>query len=231
MEDGHRTYACSNVKRYLLMRENAMDKVYLLTNQAMPNLVKIGHTRNKEVEDRMKEIDKTGVPLPFECYYAAEVEDGPTVEKALHSAFTESRVRGNREFFEIDPNRAKVILELLAVKEVTPHEQVVSSPEDTEALVKSAAKVGRFRFSTAGIPIGTTLTFSRDETKTATVSSDNDIDFNGAKTSVSRSALEIMHSLGYNWKTCDGTAFWLYDGQTLKERRREREELEQGTEE
>jgi len=208
-----------------------MDKIYLLTNQAMPNLVKIGFTAKEDVEDRMKEMDMTSVPLPFECYYAAEVENGPKVEKALHSAFTESRVRSSREFFEIDPNRAKVILELVAVKEVTPHEQVVSSPEDTEALVKSAGKVGRFRFSTAGIPIGATLTFSRDETKTATVSSDNSINFNGEKTSVSRSALEIMHSLGYNWKTCDGTAFWLYNGQTLKEKRREREALGQEAEE
>ncbi len=208
-----------------------MNTVYVLTNQAMPNLVKIGTTDKEDVESRMKDLDTSGVPLPFECYYAAEVENKQAVEKALHSAFAEARVRRNREFFELDPNRAKVIIELLAVRDVTPHEQVVSSVEDTDALIKSAARIGFFRFSTADVPIGATLTFSRDETQTATVIGDRWIKFNGLKTSLSKSALEIMHSLGYNWKTCDGTALWLYDGQTVKERRREREELEQEAEE
>lgn len=46
--------------------------IYVLTNEAMPGLVKIGFTES--LEDRIKYLSAhSGVPLPFECYYAAEV--------------------------------------------------------------------------------------------------------------------------------------------------------------
>ena len=46
--------------------------VYVLTNPAMPGMVKIGKT-GREVEARLNDLYTTGVPLPFECAYAARV--------------------------------------------------------------------------------------------------------------------------------------------------------------
>ena len=43
--------------------------VYVLTNPAMPNMVKIGKT-TRDVELRLADLYSTGVPLPFECEYA-----------------------------------------------------------------------------------------------------------------------------------------------------------------
>ena len=45
-----------------------MGIIYVLVNEAMPGLIKIGKItkEGKSVEDRMKELDSTGVPLPFE---------------------------------------------------------------------------------------------------------------------------------------------------------------------
>ncbi len=43
--------------------------VYILTNPAMPNLVKIGMTTRLEVGIRMSELYTTGVPVPFECSF------------------------------------------------------------------------------------------------------------------------------------------------------------------
>lgn len=45
----------------------------------MPDLVKIGHT-NKDIEKRIKEQGNTSTPLPFQCFYAAEVRDARIVE-------------------------------------------------------------------------------------------------------------------------------------------------------
>ena len=56
--------------------------VYVLTNPAMPGMVKIGKT-GREVEARLNDIYTTGVPLPFECAYAARVADMDKVEKSL----------------------------------------------------------------------------------------------------------------------------------------------------
>ena len=65
--------------------------VYVLTNPAMPKLVKIGKT-GRGVETRLNDLYTTGVPLPFECAYAARVEDMDKVEKAFHNAFGPYRV-------------------------------------------------------------------------------------------------------------------------------------------
>jgi predicted GIY-YIG superfamily endonuclease len=44
-----------------------MPVVYILTNESMPDLVKIGITDN--LERRIRELDNTSTPLHFECFY------------------------------------------------------------------------------------------------------------------------------------------------------------------
>ena len=61
------------------------DIVYILINEAMPNYVKVGIT--SDLEQRIRSLDTTGIPLPFECFYATKVKDARFVEKQLHDAF------------------------------------------------------------------------------------------------------------------------------------------------
>ena len=87
--------------------------VYILTNESMPDMIKIGITDN--LERRMKELDNTSTPLPFECYYAVEVQDAKVIEKKIHEGLDDKRVRQNREFFNTSPEQAKAILEIAEV--------------------------------------------------------------------------------------------------------------------
>ena len=50
-----------------MSKHNNKGLVYVLTNSAMPGLVKIGMTTRDSVDTRMKELYSTGVPVPFEC--------------------------------------------------------------------------------------------------------------------------------------------------------------------
>ena len=59
--------------------------IYILINEAMPGYVKIGKTNN--LEQRIRSLDTTGVPLPFECFYACTVTDSAFVERQLHDSF------------------------------------------------------------------------------------------------------------------------------------------------
>jgi hypothetical protein len=199
--------------------------VYILTNEAMPGIIKIGMT-TAEIENRMLQLDTTGVPLPFECYYAARVNDQKKVEKALHEAFGDHRVRKTREFFRLDPYKAKVILELVAEQEVTPKSDVVADASDEEALVEARKRRARFTFSSARVPIGATLTFSKGDGYTAIVVDDSRVDFRGEITSLSASAQRILKELGYSWVAAQGPAFWLFEGETLDDRRRARDTQE-----
>jgi hypothetical protein len=64
--------------------------VYILTNEAMPGLIKIGCTTD-DLANRVRGLFTTGVPLAFEVFYACEVADIDRVERKLLSTITASR--------------------------------------------------------------------------------------------------------------------------------------------
>ena len=70
----------------LLSSEQPLGIVYILMNESMPGYVKIGRT-DGELATRVRQLDSTGTPLPFEVFYAARVRDSVFVERQLHAAF------------------------------------------------------------------------------------------------------------------------------------------------
>jgi hypothetical protein len=94
--------------------------VYVLSNPAMPGILKIGKTDKDNVELRMKELYTTSVPLPFDCVYACIVDSNEDVEKAMHETFEKQRVNPRREFFKLSANRAVKALKHYEVYDVTP---------------------------------------------------------------------------------------------------------------
>ena len=196
-----------------------MPIVYILTNQSMPETIKIGITDN--LERRIRELDNTSTPLPFECYYAVEVQDAKAIEKKIHEGLDDKRVRQSREFFNTSPEQAKAILEIAEVmggKNVTPTEDVVETPQDKQALDNARKRRGRIDyFGILGIQKGTTLTFSKDESITCEVADNGKVIFRGKETSLSGSALLITNELGYDWGQVQGAGYWCYQGKTLRD--------------
>lgn len=99
------------------MEEKKQGYVYILTNPSFQaDWVKIGKT-SKSVEQRVKDLDGTAVPLPFEIYATLKTCKYSEVEKAVHEtidSLTDKRIRQNREFFNITPPEALNILKRLA---------------------------------------------------------------------------------------------------------------------
>ena len=60
----------------------------------MPETIKIAITDN--LERRVKELENTSTPLPFECNYAVEVQDASKIEKKIHEALDYKRIMQNR---------------------------------------------------------------------------------------------------------------------------------------
>lgn len=200
--------------------------VYILTNEAMPGYVKVGKTTTSPAQ-RMRELDTSGVPLPFECFYAAEVSDWHQAERLLHDAFADVRVRSRREFFEISPERVASALRLAALQDVTPRDDVVEDAEDERALNEARRRRGRFNFKIVGIQPGTLLTLAKDETKTCVVIDNRRVLYRNQEMSLSQAALQAIHELGYTWQAVSGPENWEVDGQTLDELRRSVEEGEE----
>ncbi len=196
--------------------------IYVLTNEAMPGLVKIGETTDG-VETRITQLSThPGVPLPFECYFAAEVKDCDKTEKTLHLLFSENRLNPRREFFKIDPEKVVLAISIGDFREVTPGNTEIDS-EEKQALEKAKARRPRIRLDAIGIGPGDTLTFSRDEKITATVVDRDKVDFKGDVMSLSAAALKVLHDLGYSTPTASGSAYWKFNDELLDERRRRME--------
>ncbi len=198
------------------------DIVYVLTNEAMPGIVKIGLTTDS-VESRLASLNShSGVPLPFECYFAAEVDSCARIERILHQLFSEHLINPRREFFRVDPEKVVLAISIGAYKDVTPG-GVIAEPQDQEALEKEKARRPRIRLDALGIPVGAVLTLSRDESITASVVPDNKVLYNGQVCSLSAAALHALRGLGYNTPAASGSGYWQFEGELLDERRRRME--------
>lgn len=194
--------------------------VYILENPFMPDLVKIGRT-DKGLAERMRELSsQTGVPVSFECYYACEVENSKKVEKGLHDGLEDHRVNTRREFFKIGPGKVKAILELLAIKDVTPTGDVVEDTADQRALDNARAKRPNFQFSMVGIEVGSEIKFQKDENITCRVVGDKKVEFEGKEFFLNKVTLDILENrFGEKKLSVRGPDFWLYEDETLTDRR------------
>lgn len=139
-------------------QENRNQIVYVLTNPAMPGLVKIGRTTREDPQVRMNELYTTGVPFPFECVIAKQIEDGRAdqLEQALHTAFHPDRVNPSREFFAISIERVKALLSAWPGTEVTPQvneeTEAALNAEEREAVKKFENRRPKLNFDEMGIP-------------------------------------------------------------------------------
>ena len=196
-----------------------MPIVYILTNESMPDTIKIGITDN--LERRIKELDNTSTPLPFECYYAVEVENASAIEKKIHTGLDDKRIRHNREFFNATPESAKAILEIaeeMGGKNVTPKEVIAETDQDKQALSEAKKRRGRIDyFGILGIEKGTILTFLKDKSINCIVSENGKVIFKDKETTLSGSALEITNEMGYDWGQVQGSGYWCYNGKTLRD--------------
>lgn len=198
--------------------------VYILTNEAMPGLVKVGRTSN-DLAGRIRQLFQTAVPLPFELFFACEVADSAFVEAQLHNAFGDHRVSRNREFFRIAPERVQAALRLAAIKEIRLGDEIFETSEDKVA-VEEAKRRSRFQFAMIGVKPGTELKLAQDPSVTCkTVDDRNKVEFQGEITTLSDAALQACRSLGYDWTAISGPWAWTLDGRRLDDIRREIDEL------
>ena len=80
--------------------------VYVLSNPAMPGLLKIGMTTGC-VDARATQLSSTGVPLDFVVEARYKCSDCADFERFVHTSLSEYRFNDKKEFFKIDVGAAK----------------------------------------------------------------------------------------------------------------------------
>ena len=194
--------------------------VYILVNEAMPGYVKLGLTQANDVTDRVRQLDTTAVPLPFEVYFAARVPDCTRLERTLHFVFGDKRARRSREFFRIDPDLAKAIIELVAIGDIRlTDEQQAIDPEQRHEIERVRTRRETLTFASLAIPIGSELLFAKDANITCKVAGNRKVLFRGQETSPSRAALIVVNEMGYDWSAVNGMDYWTWNGVRLADLR------------
>ncbi|KZZ57440.1 hypothetical protein A3762_13795 [Oleiphilus sp. HI0125] len=194
------------------MREH-LGIVYVLTNPAMPGLVKIGKTSRASVDARLSELYTTGVPVPFECAFAGRVDDEHKVERAFHQAFGPYRLNLSREFFEIEADQAIALLELLVVEDVTPSIQAEADAVDKES--ESASKRLKSRrpvinYLDIGIPESSILRFYNNEAECEVISG-RQVRYQGEDLSLTALTKRLLDTD----RPLQPARYWYYQGRNL----------------
>jgi hypothetical protein len=109
--------------------------VYILSNKAMPELLKIGQTKH-DPEKRAKDLSRpTGVPHPFIVEYSAFVNDHIHTEKNAHRLLKPHRA--SKEFFRCDIGTAIIAIRTSVNGEIlTENHKYAKDPNIEERLRK-----------------------------------------------------------------------------------------------
>ena len=188
--------------------------VYVLQNEAMPGLIKIGITHDEKVDKRLQTLYTTGVPLPFECIWAGEVDNCAEIESLIHNAFSDFRINPKREFFKLKPERVIPLLKKLASAEIMANKVEKMFNGSVSVAEKEAVKQFHrpmLDFKEMGISVGDELLYEKDPTIRVTVISNKKINFEGKEYSLSALTKKIR-KLPYYVAPCK---YWSYKGKNL----------------
>lgn len=106
-------YTAKRKAEYLDKTGEGNSWVYILSNPTIPDLYKIGYTKDTP-ENRAKEISKaTGVPSQFVVEWAFKCFDGENLEYEVHKYLEKYRENNRREFFKITLEEAKEAIKFL----------------------------------------------------------------------------------------------------------------------
>lgn len=166
----------------------------------MPSLCKVGITNN--LERRLNDLNKTGVPTRFQIYESFELEHADLLEQEVLKHFANKRLNRRREFIEEHPERVCDF--------IREHKGKVREERESKS-----------KFDSAGIPVGAKLLFVDGEIYkniSATVLSNGKIKFKGKETSLSKAANDVLKKhFKKDWKSVQGTIYWTYEGKTVRE--------------
>lgn len=182
--------------------------VYVLTNPAMPGLVKIGHTTRNNFCARMNSLSShTGVPEAFECEFACKTELGKEIEleSALHNYFDERRKNKSREFFRVPLDEVVAVIRLVC--QVSDAEEITDELLDACVGDEARARRPNLDFIEIGLKVGDKLTYVNDETVTCTVAGHRKVNYGNQNCvslfSITKPLVGALRPAPY-WKTENG---------------------------
>lgn len=80
--------------------------LYVISSPSLPDMIKIGCTRQAIPMQRIYALSSSSLPFPFKAHCFVFSDDCFELESAMHKYFDAQRVNKDREFFAITPQQA-----------------------------------------------------------------------------------------------------------------------------
>lgn len=90
--------------------------VYVIVNQSMPGLVKVGYT-DRSPTKRASELAGTGMPTAYSVAYSVQLGRARKVEQQVHRELAHARV--GKEWFRCTVDAARAAIEKVAGPQLT----------------------------------------------------------------------------------------------------------------
>lgn len=186
--------------------------VYILTNPAMPEWVKVGKAKN--IKNRISSLNKkTAVPLPFECFAALKVpsENVFNVEHGLHK-FLGFSFQKEKEFFRT--SKEHVLEFFKATQAMIPNSELLLETDLNKETAAEKKKAAATTFELLQIPVGSKLVFTKDSNVVCEVADNiNQVVYNGERYSLSGLGVKLC---GFN---VSGYQYFTFEDELLAARR------------
>lgn len=204
-------------------KETRVGAIYVLVNPAFPELVKIGYA--DDVQKRLKTLNSnSGLPDPFHCYAIYKVKkrlEDLRLHNLIDTLDPTLRHSKNREFYEMNCEKAFDILS--AIAQINGDEEQLSinpffdsffqkkEAQDEDGAANAKSSSARLRFSMLGIPVGSTLVFTKDTSVTCVTKDDvNQVEYKGETYSLSALAKLLLNTVA-----AQGGKYFMYNGEAL----------------
>lgn len=189
--------------------------IYVMTT-AVSGLIKIGKTQTKQFPERMRYLEGNGYYniVGLKRAFAIEVEDYDSKEALVHEVFAKHRV-ADSELFALDLDLVEQLLLAFDGKLIFPDN--TNKEQRFDAIEKARTESNRFNFYYKGLKDGDIITFRFDDTITATIAGEREVNYLGYDYKLSPLTRKIMEELGKGNKSgaYQGSQYWCYNGKKL----------------
>ena len=189
------------------MSKDKQGYIYIMTNPALIDMVKIGYATN--VEERRKQLSTTALPYEYEVYATYETK-GNLEDKKLHQLIDnlnpDLRISKNREFYVMTPEQAYQLLEAIAI--ISGSTTKLSKAKQLHINMKRPP----IDFIKCGIPKGAELIYTEDSNIKVIVVNNHKVKYQEELTSLSAIVKQLK---GY--KHVAGPSYFTYNGKLITE--------------
>ena len=191
--------------------------LYIMTT-AVPDLIKIGITQEKQYSERMRHLETNGYynVVGLKRAFAIKIADYKEKEKLLQDIFSKQRL-GQSELFALDSELAMRLLTAFEGQVIYP--PVIDREKEFTALAKTNEQNNRFSFYAKGLENGDIVTFIKDKIEKAKVCGEREVEYHGHIWKLSPLVRHLFENRGEVNKSgaYQGAAYFEFNGKKLKD--------------